>query len=120
HGLTAGRGRRRDERRNLEVALGRLRWTDADRPVGQTHVQRVLVDRRVDGDRFDVVLVQGPDDPHGNLPAVCDQDAPEHQRASSGAVATGSSSNRSWPNSTGSALRTWIVRTTPATSALIS
>ena len=42
------------------------------------------------------------------------------RRASSGGGPTGSSSNSSWPNSTGSALPTWIVRTIPAASALIS
>src|ERR1043166_5555325 len=94
---------------------------DSGGGVGEPDVERVLVCRGVHGDGFDVRLVQGADDAHGDLAPVRDQDAVEHQTASSGgAEETGSSSKRSWPNSTGSALRTWIPRTIPAASALIS
>ena len=57
---------------------------------------------RVDGDRLDAELVQRADHAHGDLAAVRDEHAREHQTASSGCAPTGSSSNRSWPNSTGS------------------
>ena len=74
-------------------------------------MQRVGVRGRVDGDRLDVDLVQRTDHADGDLAAVGDEDPLEHQTASSGGGPTGSSSNSSWPNSTGSALPTWIVRT---------
>src|SRR5207248_9064817 len=73
-----------------------------------------------DGDRLHVVLVQRADHADRDLAAVCDEHTVEHQTASSGGGPTGSSSNSSWPNSTGSALPTWIMRTIPAASALIS
>src|SRR4029450_12168852 len=88
--------------------------------VGQADVQRVGVGGRVDGNRLDVVLVQCANDADGDLAAVSHQDAFEHQMASSGCAPTGSSSNRSCPNSTGSAVPPWSPRTIPAASALIS
>src|SRR5439155_13622198 len=122
NGLAAGGGRRRDQRRDAEIALGRLRRPDADGPVREPHVERVVVGGRVDGDGLDVQLVQRANDAHGDLASIRDENALEHaQTASSGGTdETGSSSNSSWPNSTGSALRTWIASTIPAASVLIS
>ena len=45
NGLAAGRGRGGDDRRDPQVALGRLRRADADRAVREAHVQGVAVDR---------------------------------------------------------------------------
>jgi hypothetical protein len=78
HGLAAGRRRSRNQRRNAEVALGGGGRTDADRAVGQAHVQRVAVGRGVDHDRLDVALVQRPDHPDGDLAAIRDQNSLEH------------------------------------------
>jgi hypothetical protein len=52
-----GRGRR-DERRDLQVAVGSGRRPDADGAVGEAGVQRPLVGGRVHGDGFDAELVQ--------------------------------------------------------------
>ena len=53
---------------------------------------------------IDGELVQRADHPDGDFPAVRDENAAEHQ--TTGGAVTGSSSNRSCPNSTGSALPT--------------
>ena len=73
------------------------------------------VGRRVDGDGLDAELVERADHAHGDLAAVRDEDAGEHQSASraAGGAAIGSSSNSSWPNSTGWAFSTWIATTRP-------
>ena len=47
------------------------------RTVGEAYVERVAVDRRIDGDCFDVELTAGSDDPNGDFAAVGDQDAAE-------------------------------------------
>src|SRR6185312_8599302 len=91
---------------------------DAHRVVGHPNVERVAVRGRVDGDRFHSELVQRADDANRDLAPVRDEDTLEHQRI--GGPATGSSSNSSWPYSTGSALPTWIARTTASISALTS
>src|SRR5919108_4758406 len=119
--LAAGRRRGGDQRRDPEVALVRGRRADADRPVGEPDVERILVGGRVDGYRLHVRLVQRSDHAHGHFTAVRDQHPVEHQTASSGgAEDTGSSSNNSCPYSTRSGVPTWIARTIPAASALIS
>jgi hypothetical protein len=41
--------------------------------VGQSDVQRLLVDIGVHGDTFDRCLAAGADDAHGNLTAIRDQ-----------------------------------------------
>ncbi len=79
-GLAAGRLGGRDERRNVEVALGGGRRADPHRAVGEPHVERVLVRGRVDGDGFDAELVQRPDHADGDLPPVRDEDSVEHGR----------------------------------------
>ena len=80
HGLAAGRRRGGDERRDAQVALGGRRRPDVDRLVGEADVERVAVGGRVDGDRLDPELVAGPDEAHGDLAAVGDQNAAEHRR----------------------------------------
>ena len=77
-GLAGGGGRRRDQRRDAEVAFRRLRRTDADGPVREPHVERVLVGGRVDGDGLDVQLVQRANHAHGDLASVRDENALEH------------------------------------------
>ena len=63
---------------DAQVALARVRRTDADRLVSAPHVQRVLVRRRVDGDALQAELPAGPDRPERYLAAVRDQD-PVHE-----------------------------------------
>src|SRR4051812_3545425 len=108
HRLAPARLRRGDDRRDAQVALAGGRRADANRLVGETHVQRVGVGGRVDGDRLDPQLVQRADDAHGDLAAVRNQYAGEHQTCV-GRPLSGSSSISSWPYSTGSALPTWIL-----------
>ncbi len=77
--LAAGGLGRGDERRDAEIALGGGRRADADRAVGEPHVERVLVRRRVDGDGLDAELVQRSDHADGDLAAVGDEDSVEHE-----------------------------------------
>ena len=77
--VAAGRDGGGDDRRDAQVALGRSGRADADRLVGEPDVQRVAVGGRVDGDRLHPELPQSADDADGDLPAVRDQDAPEHR-----------------------------------------
>ena len=120
HRFAAGRRRSADDRGHRQIALRGGRRSDADRTVGEPDVQRVLVRRRVDGDGLDPELVQGADHAHGDLAAVRNQDAAEHQTASSGRPVSGSRSNSTCPNSTGCALATWIFRTIASRSAFTS
>src|SRR5918998_146571 len=73
---------------------------------------------RVDGHRLAAELVQRADHAHRDLAAVRDQYPREHQRVGGGAI--GSSSKRSWPNSTAAPFSTWIAVTRPVLSALSS
>src|SRR6185295_1410314 len=88
-------------------------------PVGESDVHGVGVGGRVHGDRLDSELVRRPDDAHGDLAPVCNEDSREHAQKVGGA-ASGSSSKRSCPYSTASALSTWIARTRPSVSAFSS
>ena len=99
----------------LEVALHSGGRPDLDRLIRHADVKRVGVGRRVDRDSLDVELVQRADHAHGDLAAVRNEDAAEHQRTGGGAI--GSSSKRSCPNSTGWPFSTWIAVTRPAFSA---
>src|SRR5262249_42055666 len=119
-GRAGGGGRWGDHGPDVEIALGRRRRPDAHGPVGEAHVQRALVGGRIDGHGLDAHLVEGADDAHGDLAAVRDQNAREHQSASSGRPVSGSRSKRTCPNSTGCAFSTWIVRTTASSSAFTS
>ena len=74
----AGDLRRADDRRHVEVALGRPRRPDADVLVGEPDVQRVLVGLRVDGHGLDAHLPARQDDAQRDLAAVRDQDLLEH------------------------------------------
>jgi acetyl-CoA carboxylase biotin carboxylase subunit len=104
--LTASRVRGRDHARDAQVALGRRRRPDVHRMVGHLHMESVLVGGRVDRDGLDAELVQRADHPDGDLPPVRNENSAEHQTASRGRPLIGSSSNRSWPYSTGSPLPT--------------
>lgn len=73
--LGPGRLRRRDDLRDAEVATGAagLRAVERDGLVSEPHVRRIGVDRAVDGDRADAKVAQGPDNPAGDLAAVCNK-----------------------------------------------
>src|SRR5262249_58600058 len=109
-----------DDRRDAEVALARGRRPHAHRVVGEADVQRVGIGRRVHRDRLDPELVECADDAHRDLAAIRDQHARKHFYNPTGRPFSGSRSNRSCPYSTGSALPTWILRTTASISAFTS
>ena len=48
---------------------------DADRVIRELEMVGVPIGRRVDGDRLDAKLVQGTDDPDGDLAPVRDEDS---------------------------------------------
>src|SRR5690606_8307864 len=64
---------RADDGRNIEIAFGGCRRADADRLVGVTHMERVLIDLGMHGDGFDSHLLARPNYPAGDLAAVRDQ-----------------------------------------------
>ena len=67
-----------DDLGDVEVALGRHRGPDQEGLVGLAHVGRVAVDLRVDGDRADAHLPQGPRHADRDLAAIGDQHLLEH------------------------------------------
>ena len=69
----------RDDLRDVEVALPRRRRADADRLVGELHVQRLGVGRRVHRDRLEAHLATCADDTQRDLTAIGDQDFLEHR-----------------------------------------
>src|SRR5262245_30117021 len=79
NGLGPGLLGRGNDARNLQVTLGRDRWTDADRLIGQFEIGRAAIGLGVDDGDFDSEVAAGTDDPQGNLPAVGDEDLLEHQ-----------------------------------------
>src|SRR5436305_1035204 len=101
------------------IAERGLRRPDGHGSVGKPDVEGVAVGGRVDRDRLDLELVQPPDHAHRDLAAVRHQHTLEHQRPS-GRPLIGSSSKSNWPYSTGSALPTWMARSTASWSALTS
>ena len=73
--LAAGRLGCRDDARDAQVALGGRGRADADRVISELEMVGVPIGRRVDGDRLDAKLVQGTDDPDGDLAPVRDEDS---------------------------------------------
>ena len=68
-----------DQRALVEIAVARGRFTDTDSLVCLAHVERVLVGRRVDGDRRDAQLAARADHTKSDLAAVGDQDLLEER-----------------------------------------
>jgi hypothetical protein len=54
--IGAGDFRGADDRRDVQIAVGAARGTDADVLVGKPHVQRVFVGLGIDGDRLHAEL----------------------------------------------------------------
>ena len=76
--LGSGLLRGLDDLLDVEVALGRDRGADQEGLVGLAHVRRVAVDLRIDGDRADPHLLQGPGDADRDLAAIGYEDLLEH------------------------------------------
>jgi len=69
-----------DDARDVQIALARCGLTDANGAIGGPNVTRVRVGVRVDRDRFDAEFPRRMADPHGNLAAVGDQKALDHDQ----------------------------------------
>src|SRR6516165_10394561 len=67
-----------DDAGNVQVTVSRRRRTDAERFVGQAHVQRAAVRLRIHGHSAQVQFAAGADDAHRDLTAVRDQDLGKH------------------------------------------
>jgi hypothetical protein len=75
--LRVGDFRRRDDRRDVEVAERRRRRPDAHRLVGEPHVLRVAIRFRVHDDRLDAELAARALHAQRDLATVGDQDLVE-------------------------------------------
>jgi len=96
HRLRPGVARRRDEARDVEVALGRGGAADRDRLVGLQDVQRVGVGLGVDRDRGDAHAPGGAHDAAGDLAAVGDQELLEHRGQPGATAGCCRASSRDW------------------------
>lgn len=72
---------RRKDAWDVEVTFFAGRRSDADRFVGEPHMQRIPVGGRIHGDCSNAQLLAGPNDPQGDLPPISDQDLIEHASA---------------------------------------
>ena len=70
-----------DQAGNAEIRFPRRRGPDADVVVGESHVQRLAVGFRIDGDRLNAELAARANDAQRDLPAIRDQDFLEHDAA---------------------------------------
>ena len=82
HRLASRRLRGGDHARDPQIALGGGGRPDADRLVGEPHVERVCVGGRVHGNGLDPELVERADHPYRDLAPVRDEDAREHGQCS--------------------------------------
>ena len=64
-----------------QVGVGDGAGAESHRPVGAPHVQGIDVVRRVDGDGLDAHLARRPEDPHGDLAPVRDEERPDRPLA---------------------------------------
>ena len=66
--------RRRNNRRNVQIAVGGRRRSDADGFIREADVHRLGIRRRMDRDRFNSHFMRGTMDAKRNLATVGDQD----------------------------------------------
>jgi hypothetical protein len=78
-GVGAGDLAGRDERGDVEIALGGRRRADANAFVGQAHMHGVLVGRGMNGHRLYAKLAAGTQHSERDLAPVGDQDLVEHR-----------------------------------------
>jgi len=77
-GVGAGDLAGRQQRGNVEIGIARRRRADADGFVGEAHVHRVGVGRRIDRHGRDAEFFRRAKDAQGDLAAVGDQNLVEH------------------------------------------
>src|SRR5262245_24943417 len=70
---------RRDDLRDVQVALRRGRGADANHFVREAHVQGVAVGLGIHGDCFDTEFTTGPNDPAGDFTTIGDKNFFEHK-----------------------------------------
>ncbi len=73
HGVRARAAGDREQLLDHEVGVGRRGAVERVRLVGQLHVAGIPILVGVDGDRPDARIPRGPDHPHGDLPAIRDE-----------------------------------------------
>lgn len=86
HGLRAGCLRGREDRRDVQIAVGGRRGADAYRFVGERHVARVAIGIGIDRDGRDAEALQRPDHAARDFAAVRDEDFGESHVASRAAA----------------------------------
>src|SRR5438132_1613261 len=70
--------RRGEDGGNVEITLFRRRWTDAERLVRESDVQRVRIRGGMHGDGLHAELARRADHPQRDLTPVGDEDAVKH------------------------------------------
>ncbi len=85
-GLAVGDGRRRDDRRNVEVAGPRVVGADADRLVGEPDRKGLGIGRGMGDHGADPQLAARADDPHRDLAAIRDENLVEHGLSLQGSI----------------------------------
>jgi len=78
HRVTAMQEGRGDDVRDVQVAVPWRRPAYAHAVVGHTHRQAIGIGLAVGHHGFDAEFPARPDDPHGDLAAIRDQDPLEH------------------------------------------
>ena len=78
NGVGVGDFCRRNQMRNLKVAVARWSWADANGLVGEPNVQRVAVGLGVYSNRFNTHLSAGANDAHRYFTPVGDEDFINH------------------------------------------
>ena len=78
HAVGTAAGDDVEDRRGVEVALGRRLAAEGVGLVGEPHVQGVAIELGVHGHRADAELASGAHDAHGDLAAVGDEDLLQH------------------------------------------
>ena len=108
--------RRRNDRRDVQIAVLGRRRTDADRLVGQAHMHGVGVGGRMNRDRPDAHFMAGAVDAERDLAAIGDQQLfNAHDRRAPYSITISG-----WSYSTGWPLSTSTVLTVPDTGAAMA
>src|SRR5580698_8909205 len=86
----------REQRGNVQIAVFCGRWPNADTLVGETHVHRVLVRRRMDRHRRDAKFLTRAQHPQRDLAPIGDEYLVEHYST----IISGWPYSTGWPSST--------------------
>src|SRR5579864_5784658 len=78
NGFHIGNFGRADDRGDVEIAARTLSRADANRFVGEAHMQAMTIGLRINGDGSDSQVLTGADDANGDLASIGDQDFLEH------------------------------------------